>query len=180
MRVSNRTNLARIRADQLDLCFYCGSEFIEGDKHMAPSIDHRTPKAFGGTRARVNLVAACMRCNKMKGDLTEAQFWIAYKMAHDYAAARVPTDRNWERREIHYQANFVMKLGSILKKWQVENARRREIRIRHGWTPIATIAELTGCSSARPECSVRNREIRGSNPLTPTNTPSPIGAGLVS
>lgn len=41
-------------------CQYCGS--------TAESIDHVVPRSRGGTHAWENVVAACRRCNTLKGD----------------------------------------------------------------------------------------------------------------
>jgi hypothetical protein len=44
-------------------CYYCG----RGD---ARTLDHLHPASRGGTVRRDNLVAACTKCNSMKGDMT--------------------------------------------------------------------------------------------------------------
>lgn len=43
-------------------CVYC--------KRAANTVDHVQPKSKGGTDSWENLVAACLRCNNMKGDRT--------------------------------------------------------------------------------------------------------------
>ncbi len=45
-------------------CQYCGSTALP------ITIDHIVPRAQGGADSWENLVAACMRCNNMKGDRT--------------------------------------------------------------------------------------------------------------
>ena len=50
-----------------------------GEPHYLPrledyEIEHRTPRARGGTDDPDNLVLACPSCNAEKGTLTEAEF----------------------------------------------------------------------------------------------------------
>jgi 5-methylcytosine-specific restriction endonuclease McrA len=54
-------------------CFYCGVEF-RGDGKRARTIDHRIPRARGGTDALANLVFACQACNGRKADIAEDTF----------------------------------------------------------------------------------------------------------
>lgn len=54
-------------------CFYCGVRF-RGDGKRARTIDHRIPRARGGTDALANLVFACHACNQRKADTDEAAF----------------------------------------------------------------------------------------------------------
>lgn len=59
------------RARRLELlcsdphCFYCGREVGRKDS----SVDHRTPRANGGTGTPKNLVLACLSCNAAKEDV---------------------------------------------------------------------------------------------------------------
>lgn len=51
-------------------CPYC-------DKPVEPllwSIDHKLPKNRGGTNELSNLYLVCIKCNKVKGDLTDGEF----------------------------------------------------------------------------------------------------------
>jgi 5-methylcytosine-specific restriction endonuclease McrA len=58
-------------------CYYCL-------RHMAPivdpairdscTIDHKTPRYRGGPSGEWNLVAACYRCNQVKGYMTADEF----------------------------------------------------------------------------------------------------------
>lgn len=47
-------------------CHYCGKE--------AKTVDHVVPKSRGGKNAPENVVAACYRCNNLKGDMSEEEF----------------------------------------------------------------------------------------------------------
>ena len=52
------------------ICPYC-------DKPVEPlswSIDHLTPKNRGGSNSLDNLHLVCIKCNKVKGDLTDEEF----------------------------------------------------------------------------------------------------------
>ena len=67
--------LARLAAAQGGRCHYCRRRMVRGGLHgLAPTIDHRVPRARGGANARANLVAACRACNEAKGPLTEDEF----------------------------------------------------------------------------------------------------------
>ncbi|MDY7101772.1 MAG: HNH endonuclease signature motif containing protein [Actinomycetota bacterium] len=83
-------------------CFYCGVEF-RGEGKRARTIDHRIPKARGGTDAMVNLVFACQACNRRKAGIDEDTFvasdWLRdrrrdlerERLAEDEPAREPPT-----------------------------------------------------------------------------------------
>jgi len=48
-------------------CYYCGDP--------ASTMDHKIPKSKGGGGG-ANLVPACLRCNQMKADLTDREFFF--------------------------------------------------------------------------------------------------------
>ncbi len=53
-----------------NICPYC-------DKQISPldfSIDHKLPKNRGGSNELINLHLVCIKCNKVKGDLTDEEF----------------------------------------------------------------------------------------------------------
>lgn len=53
-------------------CHYCKTELVlTGDWE----VDHKMPKVLGGSNERVNLVAACMPCNRSKKDKTDVEFF---------------------------------------------------------------------------------------------------------
>jgi 5-methylcytosine-specific restriction endonuclease McrA len=70
---------ARNRA-AASVCFYCGVPF-DGDGARRRTVDHRVPRAAGGTDGLANLVFACGACNQRKGNRTEEEFvasaWLA-------------------------------------------------------------------------------------------------------
>lgn len=58
-------------------CVYCAAP-LEFD---GATIDHVFPLAKGGTHALGNLVAACPRCNRLKGDMLPTEFFLRYPWA---------------------------------------------------------------------------------------------------
>ncbi|GAC1477184.1 MAG: hypothetical protein NVS1B4_19430 [Gemmatimonadaceae bacterium] len=58
-------------------CVYCAAQ-LESD---AATLDHVHPRARGGANAPGNLVAACPRCNRLKGDLLPQEFFVRYPWA---------------------------------------------------------------------------------------------------
>ena len=58
-------------------CVYCAAPL---DFEIA-TIDHVFPLAKGGVHAPGNLVAACGRCNRLKGDLLPNEFFARYPWA---------------------------------------------------------------------------------------------------
>jgi hypothetical protein len=71
----------RVRiAEQQDMrCYYCACamSLARGLPHTA-TVDHMTPKSLGGSNRRANLVAACHRCNDLKGAMTVDAFQAKY------------------------------------------------------------------------------------------------------
>lgn len=63
-------------------CEYCGTQVtMDGavtDKNRA-TIDHRIPRARGGTNLRANLAICCYGCNQEKAMLTEAEFRAVFR-----------------------------------------------------------------------------------------------------
>lgn len=60
-------------------CFYCaGALTMAMGQSNTATVDHKRPKSRGGTSAHANLVAACMRCNQLKGALTAGEFRALY------------------------------------------------------------------------------------------------------
>lgn len=52
-------------------CHYCKTEL---ELTGTWEVDHRMPKALGGGDGRINLVAACRPCNRLKRDKTDVEF----------------------------------------------------------------------------------------------------------
>jgi 5-methylcytosine-specific restriction endonuclease McrA len=81
-------------------CVYCASPL---DFAMA-TLDHVFPLAHGGSHNAGNLVAACVRCNRLKGDLLPQEFfvrhpWAGYNFIH-YARAVHRTLKRCARRAV--------------------------------------------------------------------------------
>lgn len=57
-------------------CAYCGLPFGHFDDEANPTIDHVTPRSLGGANQPWNKVAACARCNNVKGDMAVMAFVI--------------------------------------------------------------------------------------------------------
>ena len=58
-------------------CVYCAAPL---DFENA-TLDHVYPLAHGGTHVLGNLVSACSRCNRLKGDLLPAEFFMRHPWA---------------------------------------------------------------------------------------------------
>jgi len=58
-------------------CVYCAALL---DFENA-TLDHVHPLAHGGATAPGNLVAACARCNRLKGDMLPTEFFMRYPWA---------------------------------------------------------------------------------------------------
>jgi 5-methylcytosine-specific restriction endonuclease McrA len=58
-------------------CVYCACPLALDNA----TLDHVHPVARGGSHAPGNLVAACERCNRMKGDMLPAEFFARYPWA---------------------------------------------------------------------------------------------------
>lgn len=71
-------------------CVYCASRL----EYDLATLDHVIPVARGGTSAPGNLVAACVDCNRLKGNLLPHEFFSRHPwaganfMAHARAAHR--------------------------------------------------------------------------------------------
>ena len=58
-------------------CVYCADPLVL----EFATLDHVHPVAHGGTHAPGNLVTACGRCNRLKGDLLPQEFFARYPWA---------------------------------------------------------------------------------------------------
>lgn len=58
-------------------CVYCARPLALD----TATLDHVQPICHGGTHAPGNLVTACARCNRMKGDLLPGEFFARYPWA---------------------------------------------------------------------------------------------------
>lgn len=58
-------------------CVYCAQVLAL----EAATLDHVYPVAHGGTNVPGNLVTACARCNRLKGDMLPGEFFARYPWA---------------------------------------------------------------------------------------------------
>ena len=58
-------------------CVYC-AELLD---YTNATLDHVYPLAHGGAHTPGNLVSACGRCNRMKGQLLPVEFFMRYPWA---------------------------------------------------------------------------------------------------
>ncbi|MDP9987677.1 5-methylcytosine-specific restriction endonuclease McrA [Arthrobacter oryzae] len=68
-------------------CAYCGK--------AAHTIDHVHPKSRGGADSWENLVAACLRCNNVKGDHTPTEMGWSLRFVPE-----PPRGTNWQIKEL--------------------------------------------------------------------------------
>ena len=59
-----------VMMQQNNICPYCNKIIPDLDF----SIDHKLPKNRGGSNELINLHLVCIKCNKVKGDLTDEEF----------------------------------------------------------------------------------------------------------
>lgn len=57
--------------DQKQRCFYCKKFYTHPARF---TVDHKIPRALGGTNDISNLCLACVECNNLKGSMTESEF----------------------------------------------------------------------------------------------------------
>ncbi len=80
--------VAAANRERAGTCFYCGVALTPPDprpgarpRHDQRTVDHRVPRARGGSDALSNLVFACFACNQRKRDRDEDAFvasgWLA-------------------------------------------------------------------------------------------------------
>ena len=53
-----------------DACFYCGAKLEEYNR----DVDHLIPKSKGGIKSNDNKVFSCVKCNRLKADMTPQEF----------------------------------------------------------------------------------------------------------
>jgi 5-methylcytosine-specific restriction endonuclease McrA len=58
-------------------CVYCAVELAP----ESATLDHVYPRARGGPDVAGNVVAACLRCNRMKADLLPSEFFLRHPWA---------------------------------------------------------------------------------------------------
>lgn len=74
---ARRQTMAKLITAQSGRCYYCEKIMRRDVRARHPdraTIEHRVPRAAGGSSRSINLVAACRDCNNRKGALSEADF----------------------------------------------------------------------------------------------------------
>jgi 5-methylcytosine-specific restriction endonuclease McrA len=111
MSISKSSKLGQLVRLQGRLCFYCKRELHLWHRKrnpLAATVDHKLPKARGGSNNIVNCVAACLQCNGEKGPMTAEEYMSARNTA-DYRAAlqaanaraqEISTTQNWRPWDI--------------------------------------------------------------------------------
>lgn len=56
------------------ICYYCNNRVGSNNSKTKPTIDHKVPKARGGSNKQENLVLACYSCNHRKGNMMEHEY----------------------------------------------------------------------------------------------------------
>lgn len=170
MASSKTKKIVRIAAEQLNLCYYCAREFAPETWHLV-TLDHKTPKARGGSNGRSNLVASCLKCNMMKAVLTEAEFWQCFEEAHARTVALLA--RKWPiaeytSRDQIYRIRFVAKLGGLAKSRSLKIIRaiNAAAGVREA-TPIVWPPKIAGRGAVVARLS-GGQEVAGSMPAVPT------------
>lgn len=78
-----------------EVCSYSASWVPQGDYRWG-QVDHRTPKARGGTDDTWNLVLCCGSCNSQKGSRSYLEYLFEWAWApwnnHDYYARKARSD----------------------------------------------------------------------------------------
>jgi 5-methylcytosine-specific restriction endonuclease McrA len=78
---------SRITHGVVGPCWYCGDDY-------ASTVDHLTPLSEGGADEPANVVSCCLRCNGLKGTMTERQF----RASHPYGSDEARNIAHWMAR----------------------------------------------------------------------------------
>ena len=60
-----------------DTCFYCGTHLEEYSR----DVDHLIPKSKGGIKSNDNKVFSCVKCNRLKDNMTPQEFVVFLESA---------------------------------------------------------------------------------------------------
>ncbi len=72
---------SRLVRAQNGRCYYCSRKFDEDDSWLHSTVDHMQPLCLGGKNTVMNYVAACKRCNVLKGNEGYKSFMAFWKNA---------------------------------------------------------------------------------------------------
>jgi 5-methylcytosine-specific restriction endonuclease McrA len=72
--ISTKNNIRKKARDNNKACYICGGEldFDIGDSYNSVQVEHKWPKAMGGSSDNFNLEVACSTCNGKKSDHIDA------------------------------------------------------------------------------------------------------------
>lgn len=62
-------------------CPYCRAKL----SHVNVSLDHKVPVKRGGGHLASNIVLCCRSCNKIKGEMTDAEFTDLIRLLHEWS-----------------------------------------------------------------------------------------------
>ena len=93
-------------------CFYCGNPVYEGaiDDASCATKDHLFPISRGGVDFIWNIVVACLRCNRLKGDRTVEEF----REARPGICTGIPSVKTIEEAERKAAVNFMTQAVQFL------------------------------------------------------------------
>lgn len=128
---------------QKGLCHYCKRVMvIEIGYANSVTIDHVVPKCRGGSNKRHNTVAACWRCNFLKGELTENEFRKLYDRAIEEGRMPERHPRRVPSREAVREARRVRR-QRVKEVMARAGAKERQVE-RAGYDPEAMGYTSTG------------------------------------
>jgi hypothetical protein len=118
--ITQRKRIAIYLRDGL-ACVYCGAS-LESEQM---SIDHIRPRSKGGSNSATNLVTACLKCNRCRGD-RHIDLWldiVAQYRNYDVTATELRKHiRNCTRRVLPTnEAKIVLANRIEAKQEQIEN-----------------------------------------------------------
>ena len=104
--------IVRLSEAQNHRCCYCGC-IMTFDQNQETSVtrDHVMPKVFGGNNSWENLVAACFKCNVLRGNVDAYRF---YKLMQDGNMRRLLQERYWKNRAL--ESRFAKKALETAKE----------------------------------------------------------------
>lgn len=82
-------------------CFYCGEELFDSNRTK----DHVIPKSKNGILSNDNKVWCCIKCNKLKADLTPEEFhevlsFLMRRLKSDYQTTMNYYDNIFKRIDV--------------------------------------------------------------------------------
>lgn len=79
---------------QSGICAYCHHPMtLEKNQMNSVTRDHIVPRSADGPTSRFNIVAACYRCNQIKGSMPLCEFISSYR-PHEFPVPKGPVSGN--------------------------------------------------------------------------------------